>query len=206
SSVLSPSVITSVSPVAMTTVLYFFATSFAMSGSFSSNTLSGLVVLSNTPPNTNISPALAQIADNSTVESMSSITFVLYVVAPTAIESNKTGTPASFAAFPASIIASVFSSLNVPKFKTSASAFAAISAASFGLLDIEGEAPMAINPFAEKLAAIIFFILYMRVDVFLIFVIYFIYSVYTFIYLFYFFSIIFLIVFDSIIHVISNNP
>src|SRR5699024_1217866 len=91
SSVLSPSVITSVSPVAMTTVLYFFATSFAMSGSFSSNALSGLVVLSNTPPNTDISPALAQIADNSTVESMSSITFVLKVVAPTAIGSNKTG-------------------------------------------------------------------------------------------------------------------
>src|SRR5690625_3078323 len=87
---------------------------------------------------------------------MSSITFVLKVVAPTAIGSNKTGTPASFAAFPASIIASVFSSLNVPKFKTSASAFAAISAASFGLLDIEGEAPMAINPLSEKLIPIIF--------------------------------------------------
>src|SRR5699024_10614096 len=160
--------------VAMTTVLYFFATSFAMSGSFSSNALSGLVVLSNTPPNTDISPALAQIADNSTVESMSSITFVLKVVAPTAIGSNKTATPASFAAFPASIIASAFSSLTVLKFKSSASAFAAISAASFGLLDIEGEATMAINPFAEKLAATIFIILSVRAADFLTFVIYFI--------------------------------
>ena len=73
---------------------------------------------------------------------------VRYVVAPAPTGSSTTGTPRSFAARPASSIASTQCGESVPMFSTSAPAIATISSTSSRACAITGSAPSASVAFA----------------------------------------------------------
>ena len=83
---------------------------------------------------------------------------VLRRVAPAPTGSRTTGTPFSFADLPASSIESTWGPFSVPIFKTSASAAAAISAASLLSDIITGDAPAEIVMFAQSLTVTMFVI------------------------------------------------
>ncbi|MNN46454.1 hypothetical protein D3C81_1608360 [compost metagenome] len=157
---LFPSAITSSLPVIIAIESSLVAASSAMPTTSPSPSPASTPLLVQVRPTTFATSAALPLRAVSLISRVSlAVTSVRKAVAPAPTGSSTTGTPCRLADLPASSMDSMTYSFSVPIFRTTAADICATSAASSWESAMNGEAPSASSPLAEKLATTMFVML-----------------------------------------------